>query len=93
MLGMHALQAERMNMYLFVVAVKQFGPFHEIWKESQIIGGEDSWTKRGKEVTARAHTYSPYFLSSFVFVGVNNGGNKLSLSLSFSSSHLVFPSI
>ena len=35
--------------------------------------------ERGREVTAQAHTYT--FLSSLVFVGVNNGGNKLSPSL------------
>ena len=32
----------RMNMYLFVVAVKQFGLFHKIWKES-LFRGRDSW--------------------------------------------------
>ena len=61
-------------MFVVAVAAEQFGLFHEIWKESQI--GE--MTHKGERVPLRQVRT---FLSSLVFVGVNNGGNKLSPSL------------
>ena len=87
----HASIASGANEYVLVCCCcEAIWPSSMKYGRSRYLGGEDSW---GSGVTARAHTYRPYFLSSFVFVGVNNGGNKLSPSLSSSSSHLVFPSI
>ena len=72
----HASIASGANEYVLVCCFcEAIWPSSMKYGRSRYLGGEDSW---GSGVTAQAHTYRPYFLSSLVFVGVNNGGNKLS---------------